>query len=200
MINCMTKVDAAIKKADSCMNLGGKQIASKLMRGRVLKWFGILNDDQYDHVKDVIRCMGMGVAKGKLILTYHTTEKAPGLYGEAQPPAKSGWAAQEPWDFARVAYRIDIYPPIWDLDQDRTGRLGPKSALMHELSHIYGNTNDIKESHVAGTQKVTEVGTGEVYYGPYWAAELKRNHPGLGIWNAENYALFLRTFLDPPIF
>lgn len=108
-----------------------------------------------------------------------------------------GWSAQSIQDLLKSGrFRVSLCPRFFTalpqndrMAQSRTG------TLLHELSHIVGNTNDIAQNHINGAS-IADAPSGTTCYGRPLSRQLADGWSNLAVENAENYGFFLTDLLS----
>lgn len=193
MQNLVTKAEKAISAASSGLNAlrpSWSASAAGPVNMAVKEWFGSVDRAAFDIVCDTVQMMHFGISGTKLVFTYNGTGCTPTMFAMASPPT-GGWGRQNPKQLAANTYKMSVCASCLTSGEDHAGKIGPLGTLVHELSHLFGNTNDICTDMVAGVTAIDANPTGDPYYDIRYAKDLATNRPDLAVHNAENFGLFI---------
>jgi hypothetical protein len=190
---CLKESQQALKLARQClqaMQRGGNPSGQHYYK----LFFGDPMPNRLTRVVEVVTLMDLALNGSSVQFEYNISCGAT-TNAVAFTPG-GGWSVQSIKDLLKSGrFRVSLCPRFFAalpqndrMAQSRTG------TLLHKLSHIVGNTNDIAEKHINGAN-IAAAPAGTTCYGRPLARQLADGWPNLAVENAENYGFFLTDLL-----
>jgi Lysine-specific metallo-endopeptidase len=192
--------EKCLRESQRSLNLG-RACLQAMQRGQAHSgahyyklFFGANSPARLKRVVEVVTLMDLALNSSSVQFEYNVSCGATTNAVAFTPDG--GWSAQSIKDLLKSGrFRVSLCPRFFTalpqndrMSQSRTG------TLLHELSHIVANTNDIAQNHINGAN-IAAAPAGTTCYGRPLSRQLADGWPNLAIENAENYGFFLTDLL-----